>query len=973
MRRNLVCFLILLQLHATAQQVYQSYSPANGLVDARVTNMVQDKYGRLIFLTREGFSIFDGQRFANYLTVDGVQVGINDQYIFLPDSTLYILLFNGGAVKIERNKVSYDSNFLKGIVEISSVIKAANNDYLIVSNYGLFRYKNGAVQKAEHNTKAYPAFGNNIIHAASYKDMVVLSYGESGKNYQLLLFDISRRQVIHSMHTEFFYKLVTDASGNIFVQNRNGISQLDNDALDHGVLKFKPAWFLKYLPKNFKPVNLFADRINNILLIGSDRTGIKMNFPDGKLNFLAKNENLKGDVNGFFTDAENNCWIISTGNGVQKMVQANYEKLNTIRSVQFENVYSAYNVSGKGVFAGTNAGYYIIRNDTVKKILPGINGVVTQTFFWNDTLWTYENTNTIRNSAGRKITFAFADSNTAALQVSAKFNTDQKGNLLISGNYFNLLTREGNALAVQLPYFADKITCDEENNYFVFCRGGFLVKYTYSNNKLQQVFLKKLPLVNIRSAQHWNKDSFLLGTRTDGLMLVRANEQSFEVIQTISRNNGLSNNFVLNLIKLDNYRIAAGTASGLDIISFKNGDTSIQRISLGINNYEPVYNLFKDDAGKLYGLTESSNTLFLYNAKKFDSLSYRPDAYLNAIFVNGRKIENDETNFNYRQNNFLFEAATPSFIDNNNINFYFTINGVNDNRPFINNTGTLAVNSLEPGEYHLTVKIVYPGNIYPEQLLRYDFTINKPFWKTWWFYMLIILMIATVIFISTYMYFKQQLVKRQTAMEKKQAVEKERTRIATDMHDDFGASLSRIKFLSEKIQLQKNSDGNVNDDLGKISAYSDEMAEKMGEIVWALNQRYDTSGDLISFCRSYASEFLEGKNIKLQFTADEVQDVKINGEIRRNIFLVMKEALYNIVKHAAATDVTIIMKCTKGLSLIIADNGKGFDADHIRPFANGLANMKKRIAEIKGSIDIESNRGTRITIVVDPGIQRNAY
>lgn len=193
------------------------------------------------------------------------------------------------------------------------------------------------------------------------------------------------------------------------------------------------------------------------------------------------------------------------------------------------------------------------------------------------------------------------------------------------------------------------------------------------------------------------------------------------------------------------------------------------------------------------------------------------------------------------------------------------------------------------------------------------------------------------------------------------------------MHDDFGASLSRIKFLSEKIQLQQNEDLKMNEDLGKISAYSDEMAEKMGEIVWALNQRYDSSGDLVSFCRFYASEYLEDKNIKLSFASTVVKDIQVNGEIRRNIFLIMKEALHNIVKHAHASEVSITIDCDKELKVSIHDNGRGFDPQAVRPFANGLENMKKRISEISGTILIENNKGTLVSITVYPGIQQNTY
>jgi len=200
-------------------------------------------------------------------------------------------------------------------------------------------------------------------------------------------------------------------------------------------------------------------------------------------------------------------------------------------------------------------------------------------------------------------------------------------------------------------------------------------------------------------------------------------------------------------------------------------------------------------------------------------------------------------------------------------------------------------------------------------------------------------------------------------LERKQAIEKERTRIATDMHDDFGANLSRIKFISEKMQLNIQEENILKKDLVKISEYSDEMAEKMNEIVWALNQRYDFLDDLVSFTRAYASAYLEEKAIKLLFTAQLIANTKLNGETRRNIFLVVKECLSNISKHAQATRVEISFVQTELLSVTVQDNGRGIEVDNIRPFANGLHNMQKRMEVMGGSFRIENVDGTRVTIV----------
>src|SRR4030095_265051 len=99
-------------------------------------------------------------------------------------------------------------------------------------------------------------------------------------------------------------------------------------------------------------------------------------------------------------------------------------------------------------------------------------------------------------------------------------------------------------------------------------------------------------------------------------------------------------------------------------------------------------------------------------------------------------------------------------------------------------------------------------------------------------------------------------------LEKQQLVEKERTRIATDMHDDMGAGLSRIKFLSETIGIKKQQQQPIEEDLGKIREYSHDMIDKMGEIVWALNEKNDSLNDLLSYTRAYAVEYLSQNGIR---------------------------------------------------------------------------------------------------------------
>jgi len=212
-------------------------------------------------------------------------------------------------------------------------------------------------------------------------------------------------------------------------------------------------------------------------------------------------------------------------------------------------------------------------------------------------------------------------------------------------------------------------------------------------------------------------------------------------------------------------------------------------------------------------------------------------------------------------------------------------------------------------------------------------------------------------------YLKRKLQTQRAALEKEQAIEKERTRIATDMHDDLGAGLSRIKFLTETIRLKQGDDLAIQPEIGKISSYSHEMIEKMGEIVWALNEKNDTLADLLAFTRSYAVDYLGNHGIECRVEApEEFPQFYINGETRRNVFLSVKECLFNIVKHAGSLSVVMRFIIDKELQIWMTDNGKGIDWGKIRPYSNGISNIQKRMEALKGKAEFINENGTTVVL-----------
>jgi len=177
--------------------------------------------------------------------------------------------------------------------------------------------------------------------------------------------------------------------------------------------------------------------------------------------------------------------------------------------------------------------------------------------------------------------------------------------------------------------------------------------------------------------------------------------------------------------------------------------------------------------------------------------------------------------------------------------------------------------------------------------------------------------------------------------------------------------LSRIRFLSQSILNKRINDEAISAELKKITSFSDEMSEKMGEIVWALNEKNDTLADLIAYSRSYAVEYLANHNIECEAnTPLHLPGTFITGEMRRNIFLSVKECLHNIVKHAGATRVCFAVELKEIMKIVIHDNGKGIDWNNQRAYSNGIGNIKKRMKEINGEVTFLSDHGTKVTLTI---------
>lgn len=193
------------------------------------------------------------------------------------------------------------------------------------------------------------------------------------------------------------------------------------------------------------------------------------------------------------------------------------------------------------------------------------------------------------------------------------------------------------------------------------------------------------------------------------------------------------------------------------------------------------------------------------------------------------------------------------------------------------------------------------------------------------------------------------------------AKQEERNRISADMHDELGSGVTAIRLMSEIMKSRLK--GDVVPELEKISSSANELLGKMNTIIWTMKSSNDTLESLIAYIRAHAIEYFDSTPIecKVQLPA-VIPQADVSGEKRRNIFLSIKEALNNAMKHSQASQIQIVISTTnKRLTIRVADNGIGIDAENLRRFGNGLSNMRRRMESINGTFKIELEENCVLT------------
>ncbi len=274
--------------------------------------------------------------------------------------------------------------------------------------------------------------------------------------------------------------------------------------------------------------------------------------------------------------------------------------------------------------------------------------------------------------------------------------------------------------------------------------------------------------------------------------------------------------------------------------------------------------------------------------------------------------------------------------------------------------------SLASGSYRFMVRAVNSDGVFSTQPASITFTVLRPFWLRWWFLSLAALALVGLAY-AAYRFRVARLLE----------VADMRTRIATDLHDDIGTNLTKIAILSE-VARQQLGNGDAGEDglLSSIARVSRESVASMGDIVWAINPQRDSLLDLVRRMRRHAEDLFTSRDIRLEFDAPGVgEHLKLGAEVRRDLFLIFKEATGNAARHSDCSRVSVSLQPEGAwLVLQVVDDGVGFDPAAASE-GQGLMSMRRRAHGLAGTFEIEAgdHRGTTLRVRVPCVRRRSAH
>ena len=962
------------------------WGPEDGLPQSSVISMVQTRDGYLWLGTLNGLARFDGLRFTVF--DESTTPGLNDsRIVFLFEDSkavLWIGTETAGTVMMKEGRIIAPEQLSLGGLEhrlISACEDAEGAVWLYLANGDLWRYHRGHFspllvpgRESSQARSIIQETNGPLWVATSLRQYAVEAPADGGS------LELHVPQELPANRNDY---LVPSRTGGYWRLANFQISKGTNGAISEPLTRY---------PWEYCGCAIGAaveDQDGN-LVVGTRGAGIFWISPEGQVASLSTNEGLSNNyIFSTVVDREGTLWVGTDGGGLNRIKRPHFTTIETNRSWVVQSV--CPDAEG-GLWIGSNGeslGYWkdgVLRRYGPAEGLAGPFAQFVKSVFVDRSGRTWAGTRgsglfRLENERFRPV----PGPGLSRAEVQA-IHQDRSGRLWF-GTARGLISwdeHEWKQFTMREGLTSDVITAlaeDGEGNLWVGTRRGGLNRFRDGKFTAYRR-TDGLPSDDISAL--WVDAENVLWVATFGNGLARFDLREGRWMRFTKREGLMSNNLGY-IVEDGDGNLWLGSNTGLLRVAKK----ALNDFAHGLIKSVPCRAYGKADglttlectAGSQPGAARGADGRLWFPTIKgvvsVDPARLTPNPIPPLVTIDAVLVDDEPLAANGATRTITLRPGQERLeIQYSGLNlgapdrarFRYWLQGYEKDWTEAGFTRFVRYIKLAPGQYTFHVTACNEDDVWNSTPTSLAVVVQPPYWRTWWFYgatalSLFALVAGIVHYLST-----QKLQRQLAILKQQEALEKERSRIARDIHDQVGASLTQVALLGELVETDKDLPDEVAAHAQQISLTARETTRALDEIVWTVNPSNDTLEGLINYICKHAQEFLAIAGLRYRLEVPEdLPATSISPEVRHNVFLASKEAVTNIVRHAKATSAWVRLRWeANSFTLEIEDNGCGLadpDAPSVR---NGLRNMRKRMEDVGGTFSLTrgAEGGALVRLVV---------
>jgi signal transduction histidine kinase/ligand-binding sensor domain-containing protein len=995
----------------------RSYDVTDGLAHGVVISLHQDVRGYLWLATYEGVSRFDGYHFTNYGAPEGLGHFVVNDIASDREGRVWAALNGAGVVRLLDEPAGVDTidpragaapggtrRFTIYLIEpgerrpanaVNRILFDTDNRLWCVTDAGLYRARDpqvadGAFERvvagavpyfnnaafADNRGRLWFGVGKQVIQVASGR----MTTSIPARDTDQALRDIPAWKDIHTIIQNDHGRILAAETTGIYeyvepVDGRNGTWRRWPIEMPyaHGIRTMIPAG-------------------GGSVWLGTDG-GLIRYASDASTHYTTDNGLNSNRVRALLRDSEGNMWIGTEGSGVSRLSRDGAVSYSARQGLPSPEVYQLTEDRAGRMYAiagCTPPALVTIENDQVQPVASewlsigqcykshlvrdtrGNTWFHTKSFAAQDGRgrWWFHTRRGLELSPGPQL-----DARTSRLIGAAdgfpesfysEMYQDAEGQLWVvnglTGNLYVADTREPQ------PRFRLVARGLSQAEFMLRDRSGTLWLassnriWRWTNGVLSELPASAgLPAIEPRALFQDPAGRLWIGLRYHGVSMTADPSAAAPTFVNFSTANGLASDTVWSIGADDEGRIYLGTGKGLDQLDVATGRVRHFTTEDGVVG-SVIEQIVKDRQGQIWVASDGG-------ISKLDPRAIRPEKRAPPIFINRVQVAGEDLalpvsgarrlaplELQASRNNLTIQFVGLSYRSDKGLRYQYRLEGAQSDWSAPGEQRQVNFANLASGRYRFMVRAIGSDGVESTAPATMDFRIVPPVYLRGWFIALAVLSVAALVYTM-----HQSRVRRLVELVRI------RERIATDLHDDIGANLTRIAILSEVAQRSSYTVPPADGSLSSIARIARESVTAMSDIVWAISPDRDTLHDLVRKMRDHAEEVFETRDVALTLDLPDAGDsVRLGVNIRRDLYLIFKEAVNNAARHSLCTHVTVRLRMTtRQLVLEVTDDGLGFEqtAEHD---GHGLTSMQRRAARLRAVLTLRSasGMGTMVSVVM---------